>query len=303
MNIQQVSLNQYLTFDELQKQEFYSNILRESKKSKNTTNYKTALKISPQAKVPEYGFHQEHGHLTFIAPLRRTDKKIAALFYLCLCDCGEWVILEPYAFKKEERVQCPKCSVKNGQFIKDISGQIFGQLKALYPSNKRGKDGSVYWVCECVDCGYQQLVISYNLTKNKAGHLCGVCGAKSAGEYLIGKKLQELNIQFEKEKTFIDCKFPDTQQFAKFDFFVNNEYIIEIDGEHHYKPCRYASSVTQEQAYLNFIKIQQQDCYKNEYCFKNNIPILRIPYFYLKDFKITEDDLDPKKSKFRIEKL
>lgn len=303
MNIQKISLQQYLSFDELQKQKFYSLILKESKKSRNTTSYETALEISPQAKIPDYGFHQQNGNLTFIAPLRRTDKKIAALFYLCLCDCGEWVILEPYAFKKEERTQCPKCSLKKGQFIKNISGQVFGQLKALYPSNKRGKDGSVYWVCECIDCGYQQLVISYNLTKNKTGHLCAVCGAKSAGEYLIGKILQESNIPFEKEKQFSDCRFPDTQQLAKFDFYVNNEYIIEVDGEHHYQPCRYASSITQEQAYINFKKIQQRDCFKNNYCFENNLPIIRIPYFYLRDFEITKEDLDPKQSKFRIKKL
>ena len=42
---------------------------------------------------------------------------------------------------------CPFCKIKNTTTMKDISGEIFGQLQALYPSEKRGKDGSVYWIC------------------------------------------------------------------------------------------------------------------------------------------------------------
>lgn len=40
-----------------------------------------------------------------------------------------------------------------GKFIgKDITGQRFGTLTALYPTDKRAKGGYVVWVCEC-DCG------------------------------------------------------------------------------------------------------------------------------------------------------
>lgn len=36
--------------------------------------------------------------------------------------------------------------------IRDLSGQKFGRLTALYPAEKRDKRGSVYWHCKC-ECG------------------------------------------------------------------------------------------------------------------------------------------------------
>lgn len=300
MNIHQVTLEQYWSYSEEEKIQFYRKILDDTPRSKNTTQYRTAIKLAPQARVPEINFHQPNGKLSFIAPLKRTDKNITSLFFLCLCDCGEWIILEANAFRREKQKNCLKCSQNSGVFIKDISGQIYGQLKALYPSEKRGKDGSVYWVCECIDCGHQQLVLKYNLNKTATGHLCAVCGAKSAGEYMVGKLLQSMQLIFETEKTFLDCKFPNSQQFARFDFFVNNQYIIEIDGEHHYQPCKYGGNITDEKAYQNFLLVQQRDAFKNNYCFEHNIPIIRIPYFYLEKNKLTVQDLNPYTSQFLL---
>ena len=45
------------------------------------------------------------------------------------------------------------------------------------------------------------------------------------------KLLKENNIKFEQEKVLF--KFANGHA-AKFDFFVNNSYIIEYDGETHY---------------------------------------------------------------------
>ena len=50
------------------------------------------------------------------------------------------------------------------------------------------------------------------------------------GEKTIEKILTENNISFEKEKVFDTCKFI-SGQYARFDFYVDNNYIIEYDGE------------------------------------------------------------------------
>jgi hypothetical protein len=72
-------------------------------------------------------------------------------------------------------------------------------------------------------------VIKTNLSRPQ-GHLCACCGQKSKGEYKISTMLKDLNIPFEKEYSFKDCFFPDSHALARFDFFVNEEYIIEVDG-------------------------------------------------------------------------
>ena len=53
---------------------------------------------------------------------------------------------------------------------------------------------------------------------------------RSKGEETIKNILLKNNILFEQEKTFEDCRFPKTNRKARFDFFVENKYIIEFDG-------------------------------------------------------------------------
>lgn len=297
MTLNEVTIDQFFQMEEEEKIKFYRKILDDTPKSQPNTQYRTALKVAPQAKVPQFKFHQENGKLTFIAPLKRTDRNITSLFFLCVCDCGKWIILEANSFRREKQIRCADCSNKSGVHILNISGEIFGQLKALYPTEKRGSDGSVYWQCECIDCGHLQEVNARNLKK---GHLCAVCGEKSKGEYLVGKILDENNIFFEREKIFDNCRFPNTLAPAKFDFYVNNQYIIEVDGEHHFYPSRYGNSISKEKAEENLIKTQNRDRIKNEYCFKNNIPILRIPYFYFENKELTLKDLKPETSQFLL---
>lgn len=53
---------------------------------------------------------------------------------------------------------------------------------------------------------------------------------------MIKEILLENNIPFEQEKTFDNCRFPDTNKKARFDFYVNNTYLIEFDGRQHIEP-------------------------------------------------------------------
>ena len=45
---------------------------------------------------------------------------------------------------------------------RDLTGQRFDRLVAIEPSEKRGKNGNVYWRCKC-DCGNTSLVASKHL--------------------------------------------------------------------------------------------------------------------------------------------
>ena len=53
--------------------------------------------------------------------------------------------------------------------------------------------------------------------------------------------------------------------------------MIEVDGEQHEKPIRFGG-MSIEQANKNFIEQKRRDKIKDDYCLKNNIPLIRISY-------------------------
>ena len=71
---------------------------------------------------------------------------------------------------------------------------------------------------------------------------------------------------------------------------MNNKYIIEYDGEQHFKPIDVWGG---EEALSN---TRERDLIKNKYCFDNNIPLIRIPY----DAEYTIDDLKLETTKFLL---
>ena len=151
---------------------------------------------------------------------------------------------------------------------------LFGQLTVLYPTSQR-LNGQVVWHCKCT-CGKEIDVRSYNLISGNT-FSCG-CLKQSHGEYLIEQLLQKNNIQYEKEKTFSSCVFNDTKQLARFDFYVNNQYIIEFDGEQHFNYTQTGWNTKE-----NFIKTKEHDNYKNQWCKENKMTIIRIPYHHEKE--------------------
>ncbi len=72
---------------------------------------------------------------------------------------------------------------------KDITNQRFGKLTALYPTEKRTKDGNVIWHCVC-DCGNETDVSRRCLVRGNT-HSCG-CLAEL--EDLVGKTFGKLTV-------------------------------------------------------------------------------------------------------------
>ena len=98
-----------------------------------------------------------------------------------------------------------------------------------YIDNKNNR----FWKCKC-ECGNTTIVQGTSLRNNHTKS-CGCLSSK--GEYSIIQFLQKNNIEFETQKTFNDCRFPDTKALAKFDFYLPQYNIcIEFDGIQHFKP-------------------------------------------------------------------
>ena len=226
------------------------------------------------------------GKLTPLYPL--SERKSGQIVWHCKCDCGnEYNVLRQSLINGKTK-SCG-CLQQIENKMKNLSNQKFGKLTAISPIGQRESDRKVIWNCRC-DCGNIINVVSSDLIR---GHVssCG-CLNQSRGEFLISKILTDNNITFQTEYTFETCVFADSQRKARFDFYVNNEYIIEFDGKQHFEPSKFFGGENALQ------KNQEHDNYKNQWCKDNNISIIRIPYTHLKNLCL--EDLLLETSKFII---
>ena len=191
----------------------------------------------------------------------------------CKCDCGNTYIGRQADIICGHTQSCgclqrDKTSESN---TKDWTGVVseYG-VEFLEPDRMR-EEGQWLWKCRCGVCGNEFTALP---AKVNLGHItsCG-CASKSSSERYIKGLLEELNIEFVEQYSFKDCK--DTYSL-KFDFaiFKNNIllYLIEYDGQQHFKPIEWFGGVK------NFKKQQKRDKIKDNYCQLHNIPLLRLPY-------------------------
>lgn len=167
----------------------------------------------------------------------------------------------------------------------DLTNQKYGLLTVLGYSHTNNKKR--IWKCKC-ECGNITYVTGSDLVTRHTSS-CG-CLKTSQGEYQIEKLLKENNFILVKEKTFDNCV---NKIKLRFDFYVNNSYIIEYDGRQHF--------IQGNGVYDNrekFMKTRQHDYIKNNYCFQHNIPIIRIPYTELDN--LTIEMLQVETSKFLL---
>lgn len=166
----------------------------------------------------------------------------------------------------------------------DLTGQVFGKWTVLYRANKVATNGAIYWHCRC-ECGRQKDVLGQSL---RLGHSlsCGNHPNISKGNVKIAEILDENGIEYELEKKFSSCK---DRTYLPFDFYVNNKYLIEYDGEQHFNT----------ESIFDYEYTHKHDLIKTQWCKENNIPLIRIPYTHFNN--ITIEDLKLETSKF-IEK-
>ena len=239
---------------------------------------------------------QTFNFLTVIeGPFFDTSSGRKRTLWRCKCRCGTEKLVRQDGLKsgRTKSCGCYKRQVlidanKKRQTL-DLTGQIFGLLTALEPTEER-KDNRVVWKCQC-ECGNITFADTHSLQQGKIKS-CGCLGA-SFGEHKIAKMLTEAGIVFEQQKTFNNCRFEESNYLARFDFYIDNKYIIEYDGEQHYWCTKHGWNTIE-----TFQDTQKRDAFKNNWCKENNIPLIRIPYTHLKELKI--EDLILETSKFII---
>lgn len=211
------------------------------------------------------------GRLTVIKRDKNNSKGRAC--WLCQCECGKMVVVDGVSLRGGYTKSCgcyqrdrtsESCKI-------NLIGQTIGNFTVLDYCQKNLNDTSrSKWRCRCNLCGNENVYLETTNLKNQ--YSCG-CSISSKGERKIETILLQNNIPYIKEKRFSDLVFPDTKYKARFDFFVNNSYLIEFDGRQHF--------IQGEGNYDNKEKFELtkiHDAIKNQYCLEHNIPLIRIPF-------------------------
>ena len=239
---------------------------------------------------------QKFGKLTVIQ--RVPNKNGGTARWLCQCECGNLTEIDGTKLRRNEIQSCG-CLLKKKiiKYNKDnklinLAGQKFGKLTVIQRANNIGQQPA--WLCQC-ECGNQVVVMGSNLRKDNGTQSCGCLCSK--GELKIITLLKQNNINFKTQIKFKDC-ISNKNALLKFDFGIYNDdnkllYLIEYDGEQHYKQNSWGHDNWKERI--------ERDIIKNIYCKKNKIPLIRIPYTHYNDLCI--DDLLEKSTFFINEEI
>ena len=119
------------------------------------------------------------------------ERKNGYTVWHCVCDCGGSIRLDTRTLQRGTVRDCGcETVVKPGQ--RDITGQRFGKLTALYPTGGRGKNGSLIWHCVC-DCGGN---VDVPLNQLSCGYRksCGCLNKPPLKDY-VGKRFGKLVVK------------------------------------------------------------------------------------------------------------
>ena len=219
---------------------------------------------------------QVFSELTVVGPTNKRQN--GAIVWECKCSCGNLTQVSTGNLQSGHTRSCGHLHENLASSRTDITGHRYGRLvakKFLYSNENK----QCVWECEC-DCGNTTTATVNQLNSNKKMS-CGCL--KSKGEQKIIELLQQYNIPFEYQKTFPNCISPDSGYHLIFDFYIDNKYLVEFDGEQHFFYTENGWSNLK-----NFTKTKMRDMYKNEWCQNNNIPLIRIPYTQLQSLNISD---------------
>lgn len=189
-------------------------------------------------------------------------------FWKCVCDCGNETIVDTRNLLSGHTLSCG-CKVRETKNVKDMIGYEDDNLIVISRVDNIGETAA--WRCLCKHCGREFITrgsnIRFGFTQS-----CGCVHSKN--EQKITRMLIEHDIDFKAQYTFPDLRGIGGRPL-RFDFaiFENGRLkkLIEFHGKQHYgKPKGSWSN--------RYYELVDSDIRKQEYCKRNNIDLLVIPF-------------------------
>lgn len=248
-----------------------------------TQGYKTSCGCAKKQQLKELAkqntknlINQKFGYLTVLYQI----EGVSPPMWYCRCDCGTELAVSSTALLRKEKTSC---GCQHKELRKNLIGKRFGKLVVVNRAKNYispSGQSQIRYECNC-DCGNIVTVMATSLTQGLV-HSCGCL--RSMGEMIVENYLRELNINFQREYRFEQCrdKKPLPFDFCIFDKQNNLKFLIEINGKQHYQPI---ITDNPEDGYKAFEKQQQHDFIKKIFCQQNGYDLLIIPYYNLNNFK------------------
>lgn len=178
---------------------------------------------------------------------------------------------------------CSLCSNKKRhttksfiQLAQKIHGTRYDYSEVIYVSmNKQIR-------LICPKHGNFDMIPNWHVHGSQIG--CSLC-RMSKGEVSIGRFLDELSIEYERQKKFLGCLSPESGKNYLYDFFLPKQNLcIEFDGAQHFSSKHYrgrTESITKQEELFRLIQLSDKT--KTEFCEKEKINLLRISYKQIKN--------------------
>ena len=199
--------------------------------------------------------------------------------YICSCGNQTKISLDNLRAGKK----CKKCWNKKQHAISKFSQseveKFFANSGCILLDKYTNTKIPVRYICVC---GHESKT---TFNSFKSGRRCKYC-RQSRGEQAIELHLKTKGCKFEREYKST-CK---NKKTLAFDFAIETATglkLIEYQGRQHYEPVNFGSKKTDYKE--EFKKIQKRDIKKKEWCQKNDIPLLAIPYKEFKNINIMLD--------------
>lgn len=138
--------------------------------------------------VPRIAIGYQAGKLTVIAPT--SQRKCGYTVWKCQCECGNEILLDTRCLQRGSVRDCG-CITKVRPGQRDLTGQRFGRLVCMEPTQLRSMNGSTVWKCMC-DCGNKCLAVSKQLLSGYKKS-CGCWGHPPLKDF-VGNKFGQLTV-------------------------------------------------------------------------------------------------------------
>jgi len=182
-------------------------------------------------------------------------------------NCKEHGIFEQIPNDHLSGIGCSKCGKNyrwNSIELEEIYRNKYGNKYEYDFSNFKNCRSKIKVKCDI----HSYFEISVDNLKNYG---CTLCSKGSKGEEKISSILENKNIKYLNQKSFDDCKYINK---LSFDFYLP-EYntCIEYDGKQHFESIEYFGGEE------SLKKQKIKDFIKDNFCLKNKINLVRIPYY------------------------